>query len=178
MDINPLYVPAIIGGVFGFITGVVTHYLTSRRTISDLKRSNLQKELENVYVPITNIIDSSVEPTYGYEGLSNKDVDEIAKIAKDNAPFIDVKLKRLIDGLLEDQYIMERSEVNYPIYDENRKLLKYAFYKYNLLRKQLRLPYDNNYFVIRSLFSNLKEKYWILHRKFDRWIRKIKRKNK
>jgi hypothetical protein len=173
VEINPQFIPAIIAGIFGFISGLLTHYLANKRTISELKRGSFQLQLDKVYIPITCRIDSNIEPTYGYEGLTEIDISFIEKICNDNSQLIDKKLKILINRLVEDKYINIMNESSYSIYDEDRKFLRYVFYKYNLLRKKLQLPYERTYFIIPSLFLRIKDFSWRYYRKFKRRLSKL-----
>jgi hypothetical protein len=177
-ELNTSYVPAIITGIFLFASGFLLHYLTTKRTLSEMTRSNYQKQLELILVPIVNIFDEAIEPTFGYEGLNDSNVDNIVMIVRGNTQFVDCKLIHLVNVLVEKQYISNSSEANYPNYDENRKFLDYVLTRYNWIRKQLRLPYESDYLFPRNLFKKVGNHFRPVNRRLLRKLRKCRPKRK
>lgn len=172
------YIPAIIAGLCLFVSGFLVHYLTTRRTLSEMTRNNYQKQLELVFVPIVNVVEEAVEPTYGYEGLNDLQLDKITKIIRENIQYVDANLKRIADALIEEQYICNRSETNYAVYDEDRRLLDYVLSRYNWLRKQLRLPYNSRYLFPNNLLSKVSRQLRPMKRRIVRKLTKFRTKRR
>ncbi|RTE09618.1 hypothetical protein [Paenibacillus whitsoniae] len=135
---------AFIGTILG---NIFTHFFTNSRTDRELKRKQQTDRLELVYEPIIKIIDDGIFPGDGYEGINDSQLSGIGEILKGNARYVDEKLEIFIYGFKEESYQNAMANVDFPVYDANRKMLDYVLKKYNSLRKDLYLPYQRNRWI-------------------------------
>jgi hypothetical protein len=161
------------GLLSGLGSGLLTHYLATRRTVSEIRKSNLLKQLENVYLPIIKVIRNGFIPLDGYEGLSHFQVNEIIEIIKNNEQYADTDLDVWAWRFEEEQYIISpNDDSHYYSFDEDGKFKDYVYRRYNLIRKELHLPYDKKVLMP----SIIKKAIIFLDNVNRRWIRRRIRK--
>lgn len=80
-----------------------------------------------------------------YVGFDEREAKKVVEIVEKNIELVDPVLEEVVWELKEDVYHGTNSHsMNH--FDTDRKVLDHVVYNYNLLRKKLRLPYDNAYF--------------------------------
>ncbi|NEU29169.1 hypothetical protein GN156_00025 [bacterium LRH843] len=164
-----------------FITAgavVVTALFTYWTTVRSERKKQVNKHrldiLQKLYGPIYKAYNSSVIPTDGFEGLWDVHANKIIEIFDENIEIADPLLEEFIWGLKEDVFINNRNR--HVVYDEDRKLLEHVSYNYNLLRKQLNLPYDSAYFSFSEVI-NYNMRKWLRRKKRIRALRIVRKHN-
>lgn len=160
------------------LTASLTYWINSKKESAE-KKYKINKELiDKVYEPIIKIINQSVIPGDGYEGLGNSEIDYIINIIDKNARIVEPKLESFSWRFKEEIHYNGYSDRNvmYDIYDDDRKFLDYINYRYNIIRKKIYLPYNGDYFFIQRKYRQFilwKDK---LLRKVYRRLRSIRKK--
>ena len=141
--------------VANIITIVITSVVTSVITATLAYHLGLRKErrnrileystnlLDNVYEPIMRIMENSVYPTGGYEGVSLQAANAIIEIIESHSNMVEKELMDLCWGLKEELHIIGDNGGRYYPFDNNRTLMDYIDLKRNLLRKKLNRHYDS-----------------------------------
>jgi hypothetical protein len=159
----------VVASVSVVITNIFNYIFTLKKE-TRLQATKYKEEiLIKVYTPIYKELIKQIYPGDGYEGISLSTFRDIEKIVEDNLTLVDPQLQLIISGIKEDiAYIGYCDSINSVIIDQDSKLFHYVFKQYNLLRKNLGLPYEKQY------------PKWIIRFKFKvRWLLKsIKRKQK
>jgi hypothetical protein len=159
--------------ITAFITGIFTYWLTSKRDRKTIIYEANKELLVKVYSPIMKIINNSVYPGDGYEGLDDDEIQEIADIIHDNLMIIDRILDSFAWSFKEEIHNSGYKHYSqYSNYDDDRKFLDYISYRYNYLRKSVGLQYDNEYFFYKRVIKSIKKRTY----RVDRWFRKTKNK--
>ncbi|MBA4535440.1 hypothetical protein O0555_21700 [Brevibacillus laterosporus] len=161
--INQLLTIILTGIVSGIGSGFLTHYLTNKRNLTELKRHNLTKQVELIYLPIILIFENRTNVNSGYRGVTVSDFSVISKIIKDNLLYTDSKITLLLLKLEDecnDKHRMAHSDdidnfENLPI-DEDRIFYDYINFQYNKIKKELQLPYDENFLLTDAIRAYLK----------------------
>ncbi|MGH0793588.1 hypothetical protein ACQVTT_05130 [Bacillus mycoides] len=137
-DIKTFTLIVTTGGVL--ITAILTHFFTLKREkYSKIFEHKLQI-LKDVYTPIYLVLMKEVEPGEGYQGLGGRPFQNIMGILEDNIELVDPNLESILWDLKEDYYYWDQRPSG--LLDEDRKLLDFVLYQYNVLRKDMGLPYD------------------------------------
>lgn len=90
-----------------------------------------------------------VNPLEGYEGIWQKQFNEIEEIVSNKYMLVDPVLDNIMWQLKETDFILSGYNNEYNInYDQNRKLLNHVEIEYNKLRKSIGLAN----FIGRSIF--------------------------
>lgn len=148
----------VVSGVMAILAAILTHYFTMRKEKFSKTYEHKLKIFTNVYTPIYGILRNEVEPGEGYRGLNPTAFIEIMDILEENIELVDPNLETILWSLKEDYYYM--GEMGYEFLDEDRKLLDFTLFQYNILRKSLGLPYDASSTDLKTriefYFSNLK----------------------
>ncbi|WP_283746332.1 hypothetical protein [Bacillus cereus] len=148
----------IVSGIMAILAAILTHYFTMRKERFSKTYEHKLKIFTNVYTPIYGILRNEVEPGEGYRGLNPTAFIEIMDILEENIELVDPNLESILWNLKEDYYDM--GEMGFDFLDEDRKLLDFILFQYNVLRKNLGLPYDASSTDLKTriefYFSNLK----------------------
>lgn len=142
--------------VISVFTSGLTYWLTGKREQSKLSIENKRKALQNVYIPVIKEIDRDICPGVGYDGLSVEKMDSIIKIFEDNESLIEAKMMVEVWRNKELRYHNDLEESNIEVYDLSRKFFNEINRQYQMLRKDLKLPYNKNRFGIKKYISRYK----------------------
>ncbi|MDQ7236782.1 hypothetical protein QYM13_23830 [Bacillus pacificus] len=137
-DIKTFTLIVTTGGVM--ITAILTHFFTLKREKYSKTFEHKLQILKEVYTPIYRVLMREVEPGEGYQGLGAKPFLDIMEILEDNIELVDPNLESILWNLKEEYYYWGESRVR--LLDEDRNLLDFVLYQYNVLRKDMGLPYD------------------------------------
>lgn len=154
------------------LTSGLTYFLGSRKDQKNKVYEINTKLLDEVYNPIILIIERSISPIDGYDGMSLNMVNEIIVIIENHLNIVDKKLKDFMLGFKEDLYIINYNNgKNYYTVDEKRKFLDYVEHRYNRLKKKINRPYDASGFKTRRYIRNI---YYKVRSKIKFILRKLK----
>ncbi|MGG3874546.1 hypothetical protein [Brevibacillus laterosporus] len=153
----------LTGIVSGIGSGILTHYLTTRRELTEIRRQNLMKQLELIYLPIISIFENKTNVNSGYRGITVSDFSVVSKIIKENLLYTDSNINYLLMKLEDECNDIHRmafydSIDNFddtPI-DVDRNFYIYIQSQYNNIKKELQLPYDKNFIITTVIRSYLK----------------------
>ncbi|MDA1795689.1 hypothetical protein [Bacillus cereus group sp. BY8-1LC] len=137
-DIKTFTLIVTTGGVM--ITAILTHFFTLKREKYSKTFEHKLQILKEVYTPIYRVLMREVEPGEGYQGLGATPFLDIMEILEDNIELVDPNLESILWDLKEEYYYWGESRVR--LLDEDRNLLDFVLYQYNVLRKDMGLPYD------------------------------------
>ncbi|UQD52325.1 hypothetical protein C0971_10105 [Bacillus methanolicus] len=110
-----------------------------------------EESLRKIYVPIYKILMENLNPMDGYEGIASRQFYRIKEIVNEHPELCDPKLDSIIWGIDEDirfqsmNYNHNDNNLEYELFDENRKLIDYVLHAFNKTRKSLGLPADRLY---------------------------------
>lgn len=148
-DIKTFTLIVTTGGVM--ITAILTHFFTLKREKYSKTFEHKLQILKDVYTPIYRVLMKQVEPGEGYEGLGARPFLEIMEILEDNIELVDPNLESILWDLKEEYYHWGQSRVR--LLDEDRKLLDFVLFQYNVLRKDMGLPYDASSVGLKTRFE-------------------------
>ena len=132
MNTNLEIIIAIIGGIFAIIASIISTFTTSLNPNKKKEVEVLQLQLDNLFTPLIKYLYLS--------GLSTIDDDFIKNLLFDNMP--------LVPQDLWDLYFIDFITNQEKDYDKFRVI---TFSYYELTRRKLKYPYDNNKIVPSKL---------------------------
>ncbi|PGM03795.1 MULTISPECIES: hypothetical protein [Bacillus cereus group] len=147
MEILAIITP-IVTVLSVFITAVLTHIFTSKRDKYGKVYDHKLKILTDVYTPIYRYMMDEVEPGEEYGGLSVDTYHAVKDILESNIHLIEPGLESMLWQLNEQYYYIDHMRTKN--FDEDKKFMRYVVFQYNLLRKDLGLPYDKSRVSIKK----------------------------
>ncbi|RKD24226.1 hypothetical protein BEP19_07420 [Ammoniphilus oxalaticus] len=129
---------------------LLTYFTTVKRERSQQVNKHRLEILQKLYTPIYRVIFTSVFPGGGYDGLDKWNAYSLVNIVEQNIELTDPILEELCWDLKEELYYSDERMLCFV--DKDRRVLDHVVYNYNLLRKQLNLPYDYAYFSLNERF--------------------------
>lgn len=164
--------------VTAMLTSLLTYWVTRRHEWRQLNIENRSKLLKDVYAPIMKIILGGIWPLDGYDGLGDKQANNIIGIITENEVLVDTGLSNWAWSLQEDVYINGMNQVpsSHAQYDMDRHFLNYVEEEYHKLKKSVGLPYNKDSIGIRRMMKQItrsfrKSKTYGLYRKLKHKIR-------
>ena len=137
------------------LTSGLTYFLASRKDRRNRVYENNTKLLDDVYEPIMRIIEHSIVPMDGYDGLSTQAVNEIVNIIEEHSHIVDKKLNDFCWSFKEELYRIDfNNGGRYYSFDGKRKFLDYADHRRNKLKRKVNRPYDASAFKTRRFIRN------------------------
>ncbi|MCB4844103.1 hypothetical protein LHW04_03375 [Bacillus tropicus] len=147
MEVLALITPIVT--VFSvFITAILTHIFTSKRDKYGKVYDHKIKILTDVYTPIYRYLMDEVEPGDEYGGLSLDTYHAVRDILESNIHLIEPELESMLWQLNEQYYYLNQMRTRN--FDSDKKFMRYVVFQYNLLRKDLGLPYDKSRISIKK----------------------------
>ncbi|WP_068791850.1 hypothetical protein [Brevibacillus laterosporus] len=153
----------LTGIVSGIGSGILTHYLTTKRELTEIRRQNLMKQLELIYLPIISIFENKTNVNSGYRGITVSDFSVVSKIIKENLLYTDSNINYLLMKLEDECNDIHRMAFSGSIdnfddtpIDVDRNFYIYIQSQYNNIKKELQLPYDKNFIITTVIRSYLK----------------------
>lgn len=144
--------------ITAILTSGLTYFLSSLKDRKNRAYENRTKLIDEVYDPIMRIIDRTVDPLEGYDGLSANEVNKIIEIIDSHSFIADKKLIDFSWDFKEDIYILGSNNSGRNCFDNNRFFLDYIENEYNKLKKRVNRPYDSSVFKNRRLIKKLRFK--------------------
>ncbi|WP_144650200.1 hypothetical protein [Bacillus cereus] len=134
----------LIIGVVGVIIGaILNHFLNQRRERLSREYKNKEMVLKEVYAPLYKILSQDKSYFSDYKGPGK--LGEIENIIHSNSELVDSQLRKIVEDTKGSIHFMDVTLGNYSgpkaAYDFE-ELFRYVYSKYNSLRKNLGLPYD------------------------------------
>ncbi|MED3467540.1 hypothetical protein P4485_16810 [Bacillus thuringiensis] len=126
------------------ITALLTHFFTSRREKYEMVYEYKLKILTEVYTPIYRYLMDEVDPGDEYSGFDVGTYMGITGILESNIHLIEPVLESMLWQLNEQYHHMEQERTSTSIFDKDKKFMRYIVFQYNLLRKELGLPYSKS----------------------------------
>ncbi|MDA2639640.1 MULTISPECIES: hypothetical protein [Bacillus] len=131
-----------------FITAVLTHIFTSKRDKYGKVYDHKLKILTDVYTPIYRYMMDEVDPGEPYRGLSVDTYLAVKDVLESNIHLIEPGLESMLWQLNEQYYYIDHMRTRN--FDEDKKFMRYVVFQYNLLRKDLGLPYNKSTVSIKK----------------------------
>lgn len=144
----------------GVVAAVVSSCLNFGFQVYFEKRKSKERDLlevkendkliiKEIYGPILIILGENITPGDGYDGLDSDQLTAIRKIIDINPHLIDKELDGITYNYLEELVHLSRNQSSPESYEKfidfDRKLFNYVLTVYNTKKKNLNLPYQDEY---------------------------------
>jgi len=149
--ISASVVAAIVSSSLNFIF----QFFNDKRKYKEEKLKELKENdkliIKEIYGPILIILEGDIIPGDGYDGLDSDQLTSIRKIIEINPHLVDKELDHVTYNYLEELYHLSRNQSSPNSYEKfidfDRKLFTHVLTVYNTKKKNLNLPYKDEYII-------------------------------